>query len=191
MRLLVLTIHETLPGCELPITADGHDPAETGRRYRAVVLTTLRQLQGLTNTRIRIQVHPDDADDAVRFWLLPRLSEHWSMENNVFRADGWEIDFGGDCSPFTINAEAEVLCPFLCARWVHTALLGLERGLHQVAGHSPDNDPYLRARAVGSNDSLETKYLPPLPVIRDHNSWQQALESPLGPALKRAWEAEA
>ena len=40
-------------------------------------------------------------------------------------------------------------------------------------------------------DVLTPRILPELPVIRTSADWQQALDSALGPALKRAWEAEA
>ena len=163
---------------------------EASRRYRAIVVTTLRQLRGLSGTRLRILPDPDDAGEALRFWLLPRLADRWHPEDLVFRADGWEIEFGGDSRNFLIEGFGEILCPFLGSRWVHTAMLGLERGTHRVSGPASDGGEYFSARAVDAAAGLESRFLPELPVIRHDGDWKQALESPLGPALKKAWEEE-
>ena len=122
--------------------ARDHGHGEAARRYRAIVLTLLRQLRGLTHTRLRILPVPDDAAEAIRFWLLPRLADRWQAEDLVFRADGWEIDFGGDLGGYQVEARGEVLCPFLAARWVHTAMLGVERGTHRVVGPASDGGEY-------------------------------------------------
>lgn len=143
----------------------------------------------MTETRIRVMPKPDDAEEAIRFWLLPRLAERWQADGGVFRADGWEIDFGGETGGFEVVAFGEVLCPFLGARWVHTALLGLERGTHRVIGPASEGGEYFRAHAVGSGEPAE-RLLPELPVILTDSHWVQALDSPLGPALKKAWEEE-
>ena len=145
VRLLTLHINEPLPGQVLPLMAEEHGHDEAARRYRAIVVTTLRQLRGLTETRLRIVSTPDDAAEAVRFWLLPRLADRWQAEDGVFRTDGWEIDFGGETKIYRIVATGEILCPFLCARWVHTALLGMEHGSHRVIGPASEDGEYLRA----------------------------------------------
>lgn len=191
VRLLTLQIEEPLPGRVLPLIAAQHGPDEAARRYRAIVLTTLRQLRGLSNTRLRLLPEPADAVDAIRFWLLPRLADRWQSTATVFRSDGWEIDFGGDeGGRYQIEASADVLCPMLGARWVHTALLGLERGTHRVTGPATGGGEYFRACSVTAAERLDERLLPELPVIRDHGHWLQALDSPLGPALMKAWEAE-
>jgi hypothetical protein len=190
MRLLTLKIHEPLPGRVLPLMAEEHGHEEAARRYRAIVLTMFRQLRGLANTRLRILPDPEDAADAVRFWLLPRLAERWQVEDRVFRTNGWEIDFGGDLSGYRVEASGEVLCPFLGARWVHTALLGLERGTHRVIGPASGGGVYFHAQPAAAGDLLEERVLPELPVIRCPGHWDQALDSALGPALKRAWDEE-
>ena len=192
MRLLTLQIQEPVPGRVLPLMAREHGPDEAARRYRAIVVTMLRQLRGLTTTRLRILPDPDDAAEAIRFWLLPRLAGRWQVAGTVFHADGWEIDFGGDSAAILVEASGEVLCPFLGARWVHTAMLGLERGTHRVRGPASNGGEYFRAHpaAAGSLETLEERLLPELPVIRDTSQWNEALDSALGPALKRAWEEE-
>lgn len=189
VRLLTLKIQEPLPCSVLPRMAEEHGNEEAARRYRAIVVTTLRQLRGLAETRLRIVAEPDDADEALRFWLLPRLADRWQAEAGFFRNDGWEIDFGGDSLDFRIEARGEILCPFLGARWVHAAMLGLERGEHEVIGPASGGGEYFRARAAKAGKLIE-RSLPELPVIREHGHWLEALESPLGPALKKAWEEE-
>ncbi|MEO8613497.1 MAG: hypothetical protein ABI600_00025 [Luteolibacter sp.] len=191
MHLLTLKIQEPLPGQVLPQMADDYGPEEAARRYRAIVVTTLRQLRSLRETRLRLLVTPDDGHEAVRFWLLPRLADSWSCDENVFRAHGWEIDFGRSSDHFPIQAFGEILCPNLGARWVHTALLGLGRSAHQVIGPAIGGGEYFRAHASEKPANPETRILPALPIIQTHDHWQEALASPLGPALKRAWEEEA
>lgn len=189
MRLLTLPIQEPLPGRVLPQMAADHGPDEAARRYRAIVLTTLHQLRGLADTRLILLPDPPDAAEAVRFWLLPRLADRWESAPDSFRSDGWEISFGNSGESHEIAAEANILCPFISARWVHTALLGIERGTHQITGPAPDGGQYLHARPVGGDD-LEVRLLPELPVIETSAHWDEALNSPLGPAIKRAWELE-
>lgn len=192
MRLLTLKIHEPLPGLVLPEMAAEHGAEEAARRYRAIVVTTLRQLRGLADARLRLAVEPGDADEAVRFWLLPRLADRWQTEQSVFRSEGWEIDFGGNSDEFPIRATGEILCPHLGARWVHAALLGLGRTTHRVIGPASGGGEYFAAHAVeNSTEEFAPRILPELPVIQTHDHWHQALNSALGPALKRAWEEEA
>ncbi len=191
VRLLTLKIQEPLPGRVLPEMVLDHGPQEAARRYRAIVVTTLRQLRGLTDSRLRLAVEPGDADEAVRFWLLPRLAERWQAAGGVFRTAGWEIDFGGNSSDFVVHAFGDILCPHLGARWVHTALLGMGRTAYQVIGPAEEGGEYFRAHTSGIPTNIEPRILPLLPIIQTSDHWLQALDGPLGPALKRAWEEEA
>ena len=163
---------------------------EAALRYRAIVVTTLRQIKGVPDLRLRILPEPDDAAEALRFWLLPRLADRWQMEGAIFRSDGWEIDFGGE-NEHLVEASGEILCPYLGARWVHAALLGLERGGHRVVGPSSDGSEVFRARALNEMDQPEIRVLPELPVIRNGPHWRDALDGPLGPSLKRALQEES
>ncbi len=190
MRLLTLKIQEPLPGNVLPEMAADHGPEEAARRYRAIVVTTLRQLRWLADARLRLAVEPDDAHEAVRFWLLPRLAGKWQFHETVFRSEGWEIDFSGNFDAFPIQAHGNILCPFLGARWVHTALLGLGHSTHRVIGPATGGGEYFTAHAPAAATHFPPRILPELPVIQSSDHWQQALDSALGPALKRAWEEE-
>lgn len=167
-----------------------HGPDEAARRYRAIVVTTLRQLRGLAEARLRLRVAPEDGHEAVRFWLLPRLADRWDASDSIFRSPGWEIDFGGDTEPFEVQAAGEILCPYLGARWVHAALLGIGRTAREVIGPASGGGEYFRASALEAPEHLEARILPELPVIQTHEHWQEALDSPLGAGLKRAWEEE-
>lgn len=191
VRLLTLKIQEPIPGQVLPEMAADHDAEEAARRYRAIVITTLRQLRGLSEVRLRLHVTPEDGDEAVRFWILPRLADSWHHENNTFQSHGWEIDFGKNHDDFPIHATGEILCPNLGARWVHAALLGLGRTTNEVIGPAIGGGCYFHAHAIDASGPLEKRILPELPVIQTSDHWQEALDSPLGPALKRAWEEEA
>ncbi len=190
MRLLSFEIQEPLLGKVFPEMTEEHGAEEAARRYRAVVVTTLRQLRGLAEIRLRLLVKPTDAHEAVRFWLLPRLAENWHHDESVFRSDGWEIDFGGDQTAFTITADGEILCPNLGARWLHTALLGLGRTTGQVIGPATNGSEYLRAHTREPAANLPPRILPALPIIQSSEHWHDAINSALGPALKKAWIEE-
>lgn len=189
MRLLILPIHEPLPGSVLPEMATICGEIEAARRYRALAVTTLRQLRDLADTRIRLEASPDDAAEAIRFWILPRLADRWQMDGGVYRTDGWEIDFGETSREFSVVATAAILCPFLSARWIHAGLLGLGRSVSEVIGPATAGGEYLYASAPGHHET-EARFLPELPVITTHADWQEAMQSPLQGALKRAWEEE-
>lgn len=191
MRLLTLTIDEPLPGCVFPEMIPECGEIEAARRYRSVVLTTLRQMRGLSETRLRIVCRPDDAVEAIRFWLLPKLAERWHMDGAVFRSDGWELDFGDEAVEHRVQAAGEVLCPFLGARWLHAAMLGLERGEHRVIARDPEDRTCFRAHAQGAEDHPELRDLPGLHLIHRERDWAAALQGPLGAALKKHWEEEA
>jgi hypothetical protein len=191
VRLLSLKILEPLPGLVLPEMAAEQGPEEAARRYRAIAVTTLRQLRGLADARLRLLVTPTDAHEAIRFWLLPRLADRWSTSDGVFRADGWEIDFGGSDDEFPVRATGEILCPFLGARWVHAGLLGLGHTVPHVIGPGADGGEYFRAHAAQAPTEFPPRILPELPIIQTSDHWTQALDSALGPALKRAWEESA
>jgi hypothetical protein len=189
VRVLTFTVVEPLPGKVLPEMAETVGADEAVRRYKAVVLTTLRQLHGLSETRIRLVADPGDADEALRFWLLPRLADRWESENGTFRTLGWEIDFGGGDEDFLIHARGDIRCPYLGARWVHAAMIGLERGCHHVIATAEDGSECFHARGRTA-ENPDIKPLPKLSLIRNDDEWKEALESPLGAALRKAWNEE-
>ncbi|MBK1883645.1 hypothetical protein JIN85_14580 [Luteolibacter pohnpeiensis] len=185
MRLLTLHITEPLPGCVFPAMIAETSAEEAAHRYRATVLTTMRQLKGLNETRIRIVTDPEDAAEAVRFWLLPLLADRWISEGLVFKTDGWEFDFSGNFPPFPILMTADVRCPQLGARWIQAALAGIGSSIGSVIGEGENGEIYLECR---TNSALPVRNLPKLPIIETDQDWQTALASAIGPALKKAWE---
>lgn len=191
VRLLTLTLDEPIPGEVFPEMIPDCGAEEAARRYRAVVLTTLRQMQGLDGTRLRMVCQPSDAAEAIRFWLLPKLADRWQMEGSHFRSHGWEVDFGGDSAGFRVHAVGEVLCPFLGARWLHAAMLGLERGEHRIVAGDHEGRICFRAHGLGAEAHPEVRELPGLRLIRSTTDWDEALAGPLGAALKKHWEEEA
>ncbi len=170
--------------------AADHGSDEAARRYRATVVTTLRQLRGLSEARLRLVPDLVDAEEAIRFWLLPRLAGSWQMSGSVFRSDGWEIDFGGERESFTTHASGDILCPFLGSRWVHAAMLGVGHSTGRVIGPAIGGGEYFRCEAPHAAPDLPPRVLPELPVMRTSDHWQEAIDSALGPALKRAWKEE-
>lgn len=190
VRLIQLEIEEPLPGRVLPEIAAVHGAEEAALRYRAIVLTTLRQLRYLSDARIRLLVSPEDGEEAVRFWLLPRLSDRWHAKDKIYTTDGWEIDFGHGPGDFTVTASADILCPNLSARWIHAGLLGLGRTAGFVLGPATGGGHYFLAKPQQEDTSLPERILPELPVIHSQEDWEQALDSPLGATLKKAVQEE-
>jgi glycosyltransferase A (GT-A) superfamily protein (DUF2064 family) len=191
VRLLELPIAEPVPGNVLPEIARFHGTRDAARCYRALVLTTLRQLRGLQNVRLRLMVSPSDALEAVRFWLLPLLGSGWQESGGVYRLDGWEIEFADELAQppaALIRARGDLCCPELGARWVHTALLGLGRTVNRVIGPATAGGTYFEAVSSSGPDVVRT--LPVLTVVHTTESWQAALDGPLGCALGAAWDAD-
>ncbi len=189
MRLIRLAVSEPLPGQVMPEMAAMVGPDEAAKRYRAIVVTSLRQLRWLSGSRLRIEVTPHDAYDAVKFWLLPALAPAWQQQGTFYQADGWQIDFGGEGDEsFVLDARANVLCPLLSARWIQAGLVGFGESVHEVIGRSVCSREYFSAISVLVNHGTSARVLPPLSIIRDDRDWLEALDGPLGPMLKRALE---
>ena len=187
VRLLTLAIREPLPGKVLHRMIPETSPEEAAKRYRAIALTTLRQLRGLKETSIRLEIQPHDADEAIRFWLLPLLADRWLADGNTYKSDGWEIDFGTNHHGAPIQARGEILCPFLGTRWFHAALAGIGTSVGSVLGPGESGGTYLECRI---DDGLPIRRLPKLPIIETAADWQAALDSPIGPALARSMDEQ-
>lgn len=157
------------------------------------MLTTLRQLRHLKDTTLQITACPADAQEAIQFWLLPHLSDNWAADKNHFRADGWSLCFSTNepANTATLIAQGDICCPFLSARWVHAAMLGLERGEHRVWAPSQQGSTAFEATSIHLPPHAPIQQLPSLPVIATDADWQEALSSPIGAKLQKAWEQEA
>ncbi|MGB1260876.1 MAG: TIGR04282 family arsenosugar biosynthesis glycosyltransferase, partial [Akkermansiaceae bacterium] len=147
-RLLLVFLKEPIPGCVKTRLAADLGEEEATRIYRALVEVLLLQLRGLENCRIRFCYTPDDADDAIRFWILPYLN---AQANGGDGADSYlipapdgstqqpqEVDFSpqgkGDLGERLTRAfdqgfadgysEIAVIgsdCPQCGARWINAA----------------------------------------------------------------------
>lgn len=100
MRLLLVLIHEPIPGLVLPGLAARLGAEKACDCYKALIEVMLRQLRGLEQCRIRFCYTPADAGDAVRFWLLPKMDAVSSSEANLYHIpsstpgeQAQEIDF--------------------------------------------------------------------------------------------------
>ena len=172
MRLLLIFLKEPVPGQVKPRLASDIGQEEATRYYKALVEVLLRQLHGLNQTRIRFCYAPDDADDAVRFWLLPLMNATRGTTEDVFLAPSTptttentqEIDFhaqgAGDLGTRLNRAfergfadgfqEIAVIgtdCPDCGARWINGAFarLSASQDRHGVVGPCPDRGYYLLA----------------------------------------------
>ena len=171
MRLLLVFLKEPLPGkVKTRLAADIGDD-EAVRYYKAMVEVLLRQLQGLNNCRIRFCYAPDDAGDAIRFWLLPEMQATSSDCENLYVApttthhsEQQEIDFRpqgngnlgdrlnrafdeGFADGFEKIAVIGTDCPSCGARWINAAFSRLEADTKRdgVIGPCLDGGYYLLA----------------------------------------------
>ncbi len=99
MNALLIFLKEPIPGKVKTRLAATVGDEEAAKRYRSMVAVLLEQLEGLKNTRVRFCYAPDDATDAIQFWLLPQLRGHTIKQGNSFlftptkRAAPFTIDF--------------------------------------------------------------------------------------------------
>ena len=172
MRLLLVFLKEPTPGqVKTRLAADVGD-SEAARFYKAMVEVQLKQLHGLNHTRIRFCYAPDDAGDAVRFWLLPKMNATAGTRDDLFLAPTspfesethQEVEFHaqgeGDLGMRLNRAFAQGFkdgfeeiavigtdCPDCGSRWINAAFARLTSSSdrHGVIGPCPDGGYYLLA----------------------------------------------
>ena len=171
MRLLLVFLKEPTPGkVKTRLAADLGDE-EAARCYKALVEVLLRQLQGLNDCRIRFCYAPDDAGDAIRFWILPEMNATSGSAEGLYLAPAspsgigtatQEVDFhtqgDGDLGDRMQRAfergfeegfqQISVIgsdCPDCGARWINAAFSRLSNSSHRhaVIGPSTDGGYYL------------------------------------------------
>lgn len=172
MRLLLVFLKEPIPGKVKTRLARDVGDEDASRYYKALVEVLLRQLQGLEDCRIRFCYAPDDAEDAIRFWLLPEMRATSSSSEGLYLAPHshtvdqptQEVDFRpqgnghlGDRLNRAFKAafeddfnEIAVIgtdCPDCGARWINAAFsrLSSDTGRDIVIGPSTDGGYYLMA----------------------------------------------
>ncbi|NNC87776.1 MAG: glycosyltransferase [Akkermansiaceae bacterium] len=156
-RLLLVFVKEPLAGqvkTRLARTVGGESAA---RIYKAMVHVLLRQLGGLQDCRLRFCFAPDDAHDAIRFWLLPGIIDdpRVALDPDLidFRPQG-AGDLGARLSRAFAEAFAEGFgkvavigtdCIEVSSRWVHAAFAQLHDRHEAVFGPTPDGGYHLLA----------------------------------------------
>lgn len=169
MRLLLVFLKEPIPGkVKTRLAADVGDE-DASRYYKALVEVLLRQLQGLEGCRIRFCYTPDDAEDAIRFWILPAMQATSAATEGLYLAPysqtmaepAQEVDFrpqgSGDLGQrldrafnsafedgFSEIAVIGTDCPECGARWINTAFSRLRSDSNRdmVIGPSTDGGYY-------------------------------------------------
>ncbi|MBK1832191.1 glycosyltransferase [Verrucomicrobiaceae bacterium R5-34] len=187
MRLLLVFLKEPLPGKVKTRLAQDVGHEEAARYYRALVEVLLKQLQGLEKCRIRFCYAPDDANDAIRFWLLPLMNGSSGEEEGVYLSPTalgekyrQEIDFRpqgeGDLGERMARAFDDGFadgyqhisiigtdCPDCGARWINA-------GFSRMA--SPQRDGIIGPSTDGGYYLLGLKS--PCPELFQNIPWSQA-----------------
>ena len=150
-------LKEPLPGKVKTRIGATMGQENAARVYQALVHVLLRQLNGLENCHLRFCYAPDDADEAVRFWILSHIIDHPAL---VF--DETKIDFQpqgeGDLGDRLARAFAQGFdegyekiavigtdCIDVSSRWVHAAFTQLNEKHSIIVGPTPDGGYHLLA----------------------------------------------
>lgn len=187
MRLLLVFVKEPIPGSVKSRLAKDLNQSEAARYSKAMVEVLLKQLQGLNNTRIRFCYAPDDASDAIRFWLLPLMNASSGKIESVFLAPAspadttksQQIDFfsqgeghlrerlnrafsSGFDDGFNEIAAISSSCLDCGARWINTAFARLaSQQRDAVLGPSHDGGIYLLALKSHTPELFTNEAWPP------------------------------
>ncbi len=168
--------------------ADDLDEAE--KRYRAIIHVLISQLTGLSQTHVRFIVSPVDTDavEAVSFWILPLFRGkvvkngdhfHFTPEQN---APEFSIEFTAENMTndgYEKAAKLSAHCPQCSSRWINAAMQQCSE-TSEVIGKN-----YLTIYHQKLTPSNSPTELPELPVIHTDIDWQLAMDSPIGPKLKK------
>ena len=172
MNALLVFLKEPTPGMVKTRLAESVGHEDAARRYRALVAVLLQQLEGLKDTHVRFCYAPDDAGDAISFWILPQLRGDTAKqaENFLFtpekNAPAFTIDFraqgdghlGNRLERATSQAFDEGYtkvavigsdCIHCGARWINTGFSHVKQD-SCVVGPSEDGGYYLLATAQKS-----------------------------------------
>ena len=169
------------------------DPAEAEKRYRALIQVLISQLTGLNQTHVRFIVSPEDTNavEAVSFWILPlfrgsivKLVDHFHFtpEQN---APEFTIEFTADIMTndgYKKAAKLSAHCPQCSSRWINAAMQQCSETI-EVTGKN-----YLTIYHQKQSSNNSSTELPELPVIHTDNDWQAAMDSPIGPKLKKFYD---
>ena len=157
MRLLLLFLKEPRPGRVKTRLGHTMGMEQATIVYRAMVRLLLIQLSELEECRLRFCYAPDDAHDAMRFWLLPEIMDVTEIQLNPehvdFRPQG-EGDLGARLSRAARQAFEEGYqkiafigsdCIEISSRWIQAAFAQLNDRHEAVIGPTPDGGYHLLA----------------------------------------------
>ncbi len=173
-RLLLVFLKEPLPGRVKTRLAATLGEEQAATIYKAMVRLLLRQLSGLEDCQLRFCYAPDEAHDAVRFWLLPEITDCAEIDLSPERVD-FQPQGGGDLGARLTRATGEAFaegyekvavigsdCIEISSRWIHAALVQLNDRHEAVIGPTPDGGYHLLATSR------------PLPVLFEEIPWSSA-----------------
>lgn len=166
-NLLLIFLDEPIPGKVNAFMAEELGEDEATRRYRAMIAVLLQQLEGLSDTTVRFCYSPDDAGEAISFWILPQLRGHVIKRGQTFlytperKAPAFNIEFSpqGDgafeervhrateqafADGYAKVASMEADCILCGSRWINAAFGQTKPGSCTV-GPSGDDGHYLLA----------------------------------------------
>lgn len=176
MRLLLVFLDEPVPGIVMPELASEIGDNKACDYYKALIEVLLRQLQGLEKCRIRFCYAPDDADEAIRFWILSIMNAWPGPQEQLYLAPSacsanqaeQEVDFRPQgtgeqmdkikqafTEGFTEGYEEIALVKSTCiecgARWINAAFsrLRAESSRDAVIGPTNRDGYYLLAQRFG------------------------------------------
>ena len=166
-NLLIIFLDEPIPGKVNTRMASDHGDEEASVRYRAMTSVLLQQLEGLNNTRVRFCYSPDDAGEAISFWVLPLLRGHVIKRGQSFlytperNATAFNIEFAPQGEGpeherlkrtteqafkdgFSKVASIHSNCIQCGSRWINAAFLQTKDNTCTI-GPAPDDEHYLLA----------------------------------------------
>jgi hypothetical protein len=207
-HLLAIFVKEPVQGKVKPTLSNDTSPYEAYLSYKTLVTAIFHQLEGLQDTQVVCYISPEDAIDAVKFWLLPLLRGNVTMiDETRFHltpskaAPSMPIHFRAAPAPPNEDLFQKIRhhafadgyktvsitgtnCPDCGARWIHMAQLFALSQQARVIGECKNHGLYL---STEPQQPIATKTLPHLPKIKTKTDWDSILDSPIGGKLMRIY----
>lgn len=224
-RLLLIFLKEPVEGKVKTRIAQTAGAEQAVNIYKSLVSTLLTQLKWIPNCHYRFCFAPADAEEAIKFWLLPDLNHRMEGPGLTPLDDKTpSVDFvaqpDGDLGDRLESAFKQGFddgfeqvsaigsdCPFLSASWIDIAYRQGKKS-DVTIGPTPDGGyclinlntfttaPFREIPWSAENTleatlakveqaGLSVQLLPELTDIDHEEDWLQALETPLGPKLKK------
>jgi len=182
-RLLLVFLKEPIPGNVKTRLAKDSDNETAALYFRSMVRVLIRQFRGLEDTQIRFCYAPDDAEEAIKFWILPQFEGNTTMtsdglfqiEDEIPTSKTQFVDFqpqgDGDLGDrlergftkgfedgFSKVAAIGSDCIEIGSRWINRAFGQMKESQHLSIGPTPDGGYYFIG--LGRNESSIFKNIP-------------------------------